>query len=295
MFATLLGSLPRPPLPADAAPEAILDACLALQVDHGLEPLTDGGWPLDAPDVAASWAATAERAGGIVKAVIDGPLAGRRSVEDIRLDILALADAGCRWIEVHEPGAISIGDDPDARARFADAHRTLTADLGSDVHLTLAITGGAADQAGIDTILAGAYASLALDLIDGPDNWYLAVATPTERGIICGALSAHEGSPDGPEHLLFAARYAASTAGRGIDRVGLATSGSLAELSWDAAATKVRRLGEAARLVQASPEDRREALDPRAVDIRSAALGRVEPPRPNRAARRRARRDRPRC
>jgi hypothetical protein len=153
------------------------------------------------------------------------------------------------------------------------------------VHLTLAITGGAADKAGIDTILAGAYASLALDLIDGPDNWYLAVAAPTERGIICGALSAHAGSADGPEHLLFAARYAASTAGRGIDRVGLATSGSLAELSWDAAATKVRRLGEAARLVTASPDERREALDPRAVDIRSAAVGRVEPPHRRRTRR----------
>lgn len=286
MFATLLGSLPRPPLSDDATPEAILDACLGLQADHGLEPLTDGGWPLAAGDIAGSWVATSERAGRLVKAVIDGPLTGGRPVEDVRQDLLALADAGCRWIEVHEPAAVSIGDDPDARARFAEAHRALTADLGPGIHLTLAITGGAADKAGIDTILAGAYASLALDLIDGPDNWYLAVATPTERGIICGAMSAHEGSPDGPEHLLFAARYAASTAGRGMARVGLATSGTLAELSWDAAATKVRRLGEAARLVTASPEERREALDPRATDIRSAALGNVEPPRPNRRARR---------
>ncbi len=282
MFATLLGPLPRPPVPDDASGEAILDACLALQADHGLEPLSDGGWALDADDPAGSWVATAELAGGLVKAVIDGPLTGGRPVEEIRLDLLALADAGCRWIEVHEPAAVSIGDDPATRARFADAHRALTADLGPDVHLTLAITGGAADDAGVDTILAGAYASLALDLIDGPDNWYLAVATPTERGIICGALSAHDGSTDGPEHLLFAARYAASTAGRGMDRVGLATSGSLAELSWDAAATKVRRLGEAARLVTAAPEERREALDPRAVDIRSAALGHVGSPRPAR-------------
>lgn len=286
MFATLLGPLPRPPVPDGSPGEAILDACLGLQAEHGLEPLTDGGWPLVPDDIVASWVATAERAGGLVKAVIDGPLTGGRPVDAVRREVLALADAGCRWIEVHEPAAVYVGDDPDARARFADAHRALTADLGSEVHLTLAIIGGAADRAGIDTILAGAYASLALDLIDGPDNWYLAVATPTERGIICGALSAHEGSVDGPEHLLFAARYAASTAGRGIDRVGLATSGSLADLSWDAAATKVRRLGEAARLVTASPEERRQALDPRAVDIRSAALGRVEPPRPNRRARR---------
>jgi hypothetical protein len=291
MFATLLGPLPRPPLPDDAPGEALLDACLALQAEHGLEPLTDGGWALDANDRAGSWLATAERAGGLVKAVIDGPLSGGRPLQDIRLDLLALADAGCRWIEVHEPAAVAIGDDPDARARFADAHRSLTADLAPDVHLTLAITGGAADQAGVDTILAGAYASLALDLIDGPDNWYLAVAAPTERGIICGALSAHHRSADGPEHLLFAARYASSTAGRGMDRVGLATSGSLAELPWDDAAAKVRRLGEAARLVTASPEQRREALDPRAVDIRSAALGQVEPLRQNRAVRRRSKRD----
>jgi hypothetical protein len=290
MFATLLGPLPRPPLADDAAPEAILDACLGLQTDHGLEPLTDGGWPLPVGDVAASWVATSERAGRLVKAVIDGPLTSGRAVDDVRLDLLALADAGCRWIEVHEPAAVSIGEDPDARARFAEAHRALTADLGPDMHLTLAITGGAADKAGIDTILAGAYASLALDLIDGPDNWYLAVATPTERGIICGAMSAHEGSADGPEHLLFAARYAASTAGRGMARVGLATSGTLADLSWDAAATKVRRLGEAARLVTASPEERRGVLDPRAVDSRSAALGHVEPPQPNRRARRGAKR-----
>ena len=86
------------------------------------------------------------------------------------------------------------------RGRGSPTHTVaLTADLGPDVHLTLAITGGNADALGIETILAGAYASLAVDLIDGPDNWRLAVAAPTERGVICGALSAHAGSDDGPE------------------------------------------------------------------------------------------------
>jgi hypothetical protein len=263
--------------------------CLALQAEHGLEPLTDGGWPMSASEAAASWVATAERAGGgFVKAVLDGPVSAGRSAGEVRRDVLALAAAGCRWIEIHEPAAISIGADVDARSQFAAEHRNLTADLGPDLHLTLAITGGSADTAGIETVLAGAYASLALDLIDGPDNWRLAVETPGDRGVICGALSAHRGSADGPEHLLFAARYAASTGGRGMARVGLATSGSLAGLTWDEAATKVRRLGEAARLVTATPEERREALDPRAVDIRSAALGRVEPhrvPRPSKVRR----------
>ncbi len=280
MFATLLGPLPRPLLPADTSPEAILDACLALQIEHGLEPLTDAGWPLIDSEPVASWVATTERAGGgLVKAVLDGPVSAGRGVGDVRREVLALAAAGCRWIEIHEPAVTAIGDDAEARKRFAAAHRELTADLEPDVHLTLAITGGSADTAGIETVLAGAYASLAVDLIDGPDNWRLVVETPGELGIVCGALSAHRATDDGPEHLLFAARYAASTGGRGMTRVGLATSGSFAELTWVEAATKVRRLGEAARLVTASPVERREALDPRAVDIRSAALGRVEDPR----------------
>ena len=194
----------------------------------------------------------------------------------VRDEIVALADAGCRWVEVHEPAAASIGDDADVRSRFAEAQQALTRDLGPEVHLTLAISGGSADTAGIETILAGAYASLAVDLIDGPDNWRLAVAVPGERGVICGALSAHPGSADGPETLLWAARYAAGSKGRGFARVGLATSGSMRGLSWEEAAEKVRRLGDAARIAGMPVEEQRTAIDPRAVDARSAALGRVE-------------------
>lgn len=280
MFATLLGPLPRPTVGEDAAPEAILDACLELQAEHGLEPATDGGWPVS-HDPVASWQATSKRADRLVKAVLTGPTTSGRDVGEVRHEIEALADAGCRWIEIHEPAAVSIGGDTEARARFADGHIALTSDLAPDVHLSLAITGGDADAAGIETILAGAYASLAADLIDGPDNWRLAVAVPGERGVICGALSAHAGSDDGPEILLWAARYAAGSKGRGMARVGLATSGSMASLSWAEAADKVRRLGDAARIAAAPPEEARQALDPRAVDIRSAALGRVEPtPKP---------------
>ena len=77
MFATLLGSLPRPPLADDAAPEALLDAVLELQVEHGLEPLTDAGWALDREDPVAAWRATAARTDGLVKAVVDGPFTRR--------------------------------------------------------------------------------------------------------------------------------------------------------------------------------------------------------------------------
>jgi hypothetical protein len=278
MFATLLGPLPRPSLPDGAAADAVLDAVLAVQVEHGLEPLTDGGWPLDRDDPVAAWRATAALTDRLVKAVIEGPFSSGRPAAELRAVVLALVDAGCRWIEVHEPGATGIGADPGARTRFADAHRTLTADVATDLHLSLAITGGNADTAGIETILAGAYSSLALDLIDGPDNWRLATTTPTEVGLICGALSTRAGSDDGPEMLLWAAGYAASTRGRGPARVGLATAGSLAALPWEVAVEKVRRLGEAARLATLPLEERRAAVDPRAVDARSAALGRYEPP-----------------
>lgn len=276
MFATLLGALPRPPLPDDAAPEAILDAVLQLQSVNGLDPLTDGGWPLAARDPVASWRSASERAGKLVKAVVNGPFSAGRPVDAVRAILLGLADVGCTWIEVHEPAATTIGSDPDARARFADAHRSLTEGL-EGVHLSLAVTGGSADAAGIETILAGAYASLALDLIEGPDNWRLAAVAPSDRGIVCGAVSVRAGSDDGPEVLLWAAGYAASTRGRGPDRVGLATAGSLDALPWDLAARKVERLGHAARLAAMPAEDRKAAIDPRAVDIRSAALGRYDP------------------
>jgi hypothetical protein len=277
MFATLLGPLPRPPVPDDAAPEALLDAVLAAQVEAGLEPLTDGGWPAVRDDVVAAWRATAGRAGGLVKAVLPGPCTDGVPVERLRSHLAGLVDAGCRWIEVHEPAAVGIGDDPDARARFAEAHRALTADLGEAVHLSLVITGGNADGAGIETILAGAYASLAVDLIAGPDNWRLIRATPGDRGVLCGVLSPRPDSDDGPELMLWAAGYAASTGARGPARVGLASAGSLADLPWEVARRKLDRLGHAARLAELPPEERRSKVDPRSVDLRSAALGRYDP------------------
>ena len=288
MFATLLGDLPRPPLPDDAAAEALLDACLQLQIEHGLEPLTDGGWPVATRPVTA-WTAAADRAGRLVKAVLAGPWTSGRTVAAVRRDIEALADAGCVWIEIHEPAAATLGaeaeTDDDPREAFAEQHRALTDGLATDLHLSLAIVGGAADAAGIDAILAGSYSSLALDLIDGPDNWRLAVAAPGTVGIVCGAVARELGSDDAPEILVWAANYAATTGGRGIDRVGLATAGSLAALGWDDAVTKVRKLGDAARIAAAPPEEQRAQLDPRAYDIRSAALGRNAPPRPRRARR----------
>ena len=299
MFATLLGSLPRPPLPADAPVEALVEAVVRAQEAAGLEPVTDGGLR-PAADPVAAWEATAGLTDRAVKQAIAGPYtvgrAGAGSVAqrtaatlvhaaELNAVLRELAVAGCPLIEVHEPAASSIGADPAERALFREAHLRLLDGLDG-THVSLAITGGNADVAGIETVLAAPYASLAVDLIAGPDNWRLVALTPGELGIVCGALSALPGSDDGPELLLWAAGYAASTGGRGPERVGLATASSLADLPWAGAIAKLEHLGAAARLAGLPFDDAIASLDPRAVSIRSAALGHGRP-----APSRRPRRD----
>jgi hypothetical protein len=280
MFATLLGPLPRPALPGDAPPEAVLDAILAAQAEAGIEPLTDGGWPL-VHDPVLAWRRTAARTSGAVKAVLRGPFTGGiargGSVEPWRMSLEALADAGCPLVEIAEPDAVAIGPDIAERGRFLDLHERLLAGFDG-LHCSLAVTGGAADAAGAETILGPPYASLAVDLIAGPDNWRLVTAVPRERGVICGVVETTEAGGEGPEVLLWALAYASGSQGRGSDRVGLATASSLAHLSWGAARRKLARLGEALELARLPKEDLLARIDPRAIDSRSAALGRYEPP-----------------
>jgi methionine synthase II (cobalamin-independent) len=295
MFATLLGALPRPPLPEDAPLEALVEAAVRAQEAAGLDPVTDGGLRgEDDAAIATAWEATQGLTARAVKQALTGPYTFGRSrpasarersgatlsrAATLNAVLRDLVGSGCPLIEIHEPAAAAIGADEAERALFREAQlRLLDGVEGS--HRSLAITDGNADRAGIATILAAPYDSLALDLIAGPDNWRLAVAAPGDRGIVCGALSAAAGSDDGPELLLWAVAYAASSGGRGASRVGLATASSLAHLPWEVAVRKLERLGAAARLVDAPFEERILALDPRAVSSRSAALGRVEPPRP---------------
>lgn len=276
MFATLLGDLPRPILAADATAEELLDAVLGAQLDRGLEPLDAAGW--------GSWAAAAARTDRLVKAVVAAPLSSGRPVEDVRREIAALADAGCPWIEVRED--VRGWDVTARRDGLLRAHEELGVGLDG-AHRSLALLGGNADALGIEPVLAGGYASLAVDLIDGPDHWRLVTALPGELGVIAGALSVARATDLGPEVLVWAAQYAASTRGRGADRVGLATAGSMAHLTWDQAMVKLDRLARGTQLATAGGEDLRRTIDPRAVDIRSAATGRYDPaaPRPGRTAR----------
>ena len=277
MFATLLGGLPRPPLGEGATSAELVAAGLAAQSEAGLEPLVDGGlWGSDEPGtVVERWRATADLTDRAVKAVVVGPYSSEVEPGALNAVLQELAAAGCPLVEIHEPAAVTLGDNAAARERFVRTQRSLLDGLdASGLHASLAITGGSADRAGIEALLAAPYSSLALDLVRGPDNWRLAAAAPRATGIVCGGMTADETGDESAEVLIYALNYAASTGGRGAARVGIATAGSLAAVPWDVAARRMQRLGEAVRLAEASPDERAAALDPRAISIRGAALGR---------------------
>jgi hypothetical protein len=188
----------------------------------------------------------------------------------------ALGAAGCPLARVDEPDAFAPATDDAERAAFVVAHRSLVAGAASEVaatHLMLALTGGDHEGIGAATLAGLGYASYLFDLIAGPTDWRLVAALPEERGIVCGVVDAATSAGDAPEVLVWAAHYAASTRRRGLARVGLATTGSLAALDRDAAVAKMRALGEGARIAALPADEIRASLDPRAIDMRSAALG----------------------
>jgi hypothetical protein len=148
---------------------------------------------------------------------------------------------------------------------FREAQRRLTTAVG-DVHLSLAISGGNADRAGEEAIFEAPYRSYLFDLIAGPDNWRLIARAPGDRGIVCGALDPAGPATAAVEMLIWAARYAASTGGRGMSRVGLAPAAGLERVSPDQARAAMGMLGRAARLAEAPRDELARELDPRALD-----------------------------
>jgi methionine synthase II (cobalamin-independent) len=311
MFATLAGGLPRPPadlVPAAAGKSERVAAAIGLQVELGLEPLTDGhpgGEPVattalgldgvargpggspalversarwSRPIHVDGWRRAAALTDRVLKQAVGGPYTigrslagdgvGRRSVtldlaEALNAELRALADAGCPLIQVDEPGAVAIGDSPAEAGLFREAQRRLL-DGVEGTHLSLAVTGGNAEAPGAGTFFEAPYASYLFDLIDGPDNWRLIARAPGDRGIVCGAVPGGDQPRVEKEVVVWAAQYAASTMGRGLVRVGLSTSGSLAGLSWAAARERLELLALAADIA-AEPGPRMvERLDPHA-------------------------------
>ena len=144
MFATLLGALPRPPLSDDAPFDALAEAAVRAQEAAGLEPITDGGSHGEG-DLLTAWEATQRLTSRAVKQAVTGPYTLGRSATGsapgparersaatlaraatLNVALRELAAAGCPLIEIHEPDAISIGDDPAEQALFRAAHERLT-------------------------------------------------------------------------------------------------------------------------------------------------------------------------
>jgi hypothetical protein len=185
-------------------------------------------------------------------------------------DIAALAAAGCPVIVVDEPAAVTLGEDAALGAGFLRAHRRLLA-KAPEAHAMLAITRGSAHLSGPRPFFGARYRSYLFDLIAGPDNWYLVRAAPGDRGIVCAALRA--GGPkagdDQAPLISWAAHYAASSNGRGLDRVGVANAGSLETLRPDLARRALDDLGRAASLAALPPQEAVDlGMDPRAIVAR---------------------------
>jgi methionine synthase II (cobalamin-independent) len=309
MFATLAGSYPRP---VDVPPADALRVVLGAQADAGLGLLSDGTVHRSDDEfaLAEAWTAARDAAAreGIelpVKLAVAGPwvrvappavserslaetpdvdalgAAAEAAAATLSVALAAALAAGCPVVEIHEPGA-TLPTDPARSAAFGSAHRLLLAGLPAGAHATLAITGGDAEALGVETLFGLRYRSYLFDLIAGPDSWKSIAKAPGDRGIIVGVADATGGRRAGIEELVWAASYAAALGGRGLARVGLAPSGGLDALDPARALELIELLGEAARLLVVDPEELLRRFDPRAVDLRSAALGAYRPDRHSR-------------
>ena len=274
MFATLAGSYPRA---AGMSPAEALAGVLLDQASAGLGLLSDGlVHPAHVPpgELVAAWVAARDAAGRAeldqaVKVAITGPWASGgptgalEAAGSLNAALAALAAAGCPLVEVHEP-AVSLPADDAGRGLFAAAHAALLDGVADRIHASLAVTGGDAVGLGAGALFAAPYRSHLFDLVDGPDSWRLVAVAPRERGIVAGVGDATGRGRSRLEDVVWAAGYAASTGGRGPDRVGLAPSAGLADLEPAQARAVIALVGEAAALQASGGAEVLDRLDPRA-------------------------------
>lgn len=289
MFATLAGDLPHP---RTLRPSWRRHA-LVVQVEAGLGIPSDGlVHDEDGAALVAEWRRTRALADELgvelpLKLAVTGPWAraargqaGIRTADAVAARLRAalgdLAGAGCRVIEIHEP-APTLPTEEAGAAAFVRAHVALLDGLPADLHATLAVTGGDTGRLSAGALATPPYRSYLLDLLEGHESWRVIVNLPGDRGVIVGVGDASGRDRTGLEAIAWAAQYAASTRGRGLDRVGLAPSAGLGGLSPGKAREILDLLGETSRLLAGDPEALLRRMDPRAVDLRSAALGAYAP------------------
>ena len=191
MFATLLSALPRPDGPEanEAASaddiERLVEIAVRAQEEAGLEPVTDGRLrarsfdEIPAPMVAVEqWRSTQAHTERAAKQALPGPCSSSVELAALVEVVNALAEAGCPLVEIEETEIERLAD-PGGRDEFRRAHELLL-ERASGTHLSLSIVGGAPDQSAWETMLGLGYASLALDLINGPESWNLVTRSLVE-------------------------------------------------------------------------------------------------------------------
>jgi methionine synthase II (cobalamin-independent) len=255
------------------------------QATAGLGIVDDSGahWPLDGaaglarelvggrvdPATVIGWWRAADAATDVlVKAVLPGPWSfaggphGTSTGDGVPLDLLAgrvaacaagLVAAGCPMVQIDEPALADPGLGAADWARVAATLDIVLDALPDGAHPCLAIPGRSVPVAGHATLARLPFRSYLLDATAGADTWRLIRALPPERGIIVGAADARSPAIDDPEMMVWAATLAAELDGRGVSRVGIATSGSMAPLDRHAARRKIESMGTAVQLTRMGP------------------------------------------
>ena len=296
MFSTLLGPLPPDP---DAAPRRV--GCGSpSRWGHGprrgrarARSATAIPRPTRncrADSVVDRWSAAAASSGVPVKAVLVGPWTAARAsgaapgeaAERLRPTILALAAAGCPFVEIAETDVAAIGTDPAAAEAFADAHRRLV-DGTEGVHCSLAATGGECRRRRSGDVLRPGVRELRLR----PDRRTRQLAPDRRRAGRSRDRLRGDRAGDRRRSDPRGARVGGPL--RGLDARPRAGPGRPGQRSGGARRPAPRRaevlrrlalVAEASRIASVeSAEEMAGLLDPRAVDARSAALGRFAPDR----------------
>lgn len=256
-----------------------------LAAERGLEPplikaCLEGPWTAAAGDPIGRAAPADGPAAAIdgLAVAIDGLAV---AMDGLAVAIDALFEAGAPVVQLTE---LVTGprhpSDPEAVGRLSGALEELAGRVVGRGHLSLALIGDPPARVLPERLPVG-FASYLFDLITSPDDWDACARVPGDGGLIVGVVDARAARGGAMEVGVWGARYAASMGGRGPARTGICPSAGLEHLDRDAARALLAFTAEVARKADLADEELMGELDPKAIDARSAALGRGAP-RPRR-------------
>jgi methionine synthase II (cobalamin-independent) len=170
-----------------------------------------------------------------------------------------LVAAGCPMLQVDEPAATrggandDAGDDGVAAVDLRDAIEALVEGLPEGASICLGLPDGTPRQGLWASLAALPVQGYLVDITPGADAWCFIARLPPEKGVVVGAIDARSREIEDPEMLVWAATLAAEMGDRGVARVGVSASGSLAGIDRHRARRKMEQAGMAVRLAAMGP------------------------------------------